>query len=57
MNTSDSEEEVCNERTALVQTQSPTLPNYNRDHDMDLPEDVEPKGVSISLSFLSTPYF
>ncbi|XP_062398183.1 presenilin-2 [Sardina pilchardus] len=43
MNTSDSEEEVCNERTALVQPESPTVPSYNRDSDMDLPQDGELK--------------
>ncbi|XP_076145068.1 presenilin-2 [Alosa pseudoharengus] len=43
MNTSDSEEEVCNERTALVQPESPSVPNYNRDPDMNLPQDGEPK--------------
>ncbi|XP_063068781.1 presenilin-2 isoform X2 [Engraulis encrasicolus] len=47
MNTSDSEEEACNERTALVQSQSPPLPNYNQD-DLTPPQDVEPKRRQVS---------
>ncbi|KAL2086501.1 hypothetical protein ACEWY4_017560 [Coilia grayii] len=43
MNTSDSEEEVCNERTALVQSQSPPLPNYHEEPDLNHPQDAEPK--------------
>lgn len=45
MNTSDSEEDVCNERTALVQSQSPSVPNYNREPGLN-PQDGEPKRVS-----------
>ncbi|XP_072513617.1 presenilin-2 [Salminus brasiliensis] len=33
MNTSDSEEDACNERTALVQSESPSLPSYTRQND------------------------
>uniref|UniRef100_W5K581 Presenilin n=1 Tax=Astyanax mexicanus TaxID=7994 RepID=W5K581_ASTMX len=33
MNTSDSEEDACNERTALVQSESPSLPSYTRQTD------------------------
>lgn len=45
MNTSDSEEEVCNERTALVQSQSPSVPNYHREPGLNPPQDGEPKRV------------
>ncbi|XP_051982176.1 presenilin-2 [Xyrauchen texanus] len=43
MNTSDSEEDSYNERSALVQSESPTVPSYSQDHDMSLPQDTEPK--------------
>ncbi|XP_051561147.1 presenilin-2 [Myxocyprinus asiaticus] len=43
MNTSDSEEDSYNERSALVQSESPTVPSYNQDHDMSVPQDTEPK--------------
>lgn len=53
MNTSDSEEEVCNERTALVQSQSPSVPNYNRDPGLNPHPDGEPKRVSYFSIFFS----
>ncbi|XP_066518160.1 presenilin-2 [Hoplias malabaricus] len=33
MNTSESEEDACNERTALVQSESPSLPTYTKPND------------------------
>ncbi|XP_030635916.1 presenilin-2 [Chanos chanos] len=39
MNTSDSEDDSYNERTALVQSESPSLPSYNH----TLPQNTEPK--------------
>ncbi|XP_073698929.1 presenilin-2 isoform X1 [Garra rufa] len=46
MNTSDSEEDSYNERSALVQSESPTIPSYNQDHDMSLPQETDTKRVS-----------
>ncbi|XP_051559182.1 presenilin-2-like [Myxocyprinus asiaticus] len=43
MNTSDSEEDSYNERSALVQSESPTIPSYSQINDMSLPQDTEPK--------------
>ncbi|XP_026869574.2 presenilin-2 [Electrophorus electricus] len=43
MNTSDSEEDYCNERTALVQSESPSLQPYNRQHDPPHPQDPQAK--------------
>ncbi|KTF88400.1 hypothetical protein cypCar_00045459 [Cyprinus carpio] len=43
MNTSDSEEDSYNERSALVQSESPTIPSYNQDHDMSLPQETDSK--------------
>uniref|UniRef100_A0A672K3E9 Presenilin n=1 Tax=Sinocyclocheilus grahami TaxID=75366 RepID=A0A672K3E9_SINGR len=43
MNTSDSEEDSYNERSALVQCESPTIPSYNQDHDMSLPQETDTK--------------
>ncbi|KAI7811252.1 presenilin-2 [Triplophysa rosa] len=43
MNTSDSEEDSYNERSALVQSESPTIPTYSQDHDMSLPQDTDTK--------------
>ncbi|KAI2668181.1 Presenilin-2 [Labeo rohita] len=43
MNTSDSEEDSYNERSALVQSESPTIPSYNQDHDMSLPQETDTK--------------
>lgn len=42
MNTSDSDEEVCNERTALVQSQSPSVLTYNHESDPTFLQDGEP---------------
>uniref|UniRef100_A0A8C1TPA3 Presenilin-2 n=1 Tax=Cyprinus carpio TaxID=7962 RepID=A0A8C1TPA3_CYPCA len=54
MNTSDSEEDSYNERSALVQSESPTIPSYNQDHDMSLPQETDSKRVSgHEFSFLS----
>uniref|UniRef100_A0AAR2JM77 Presenilin n=1 Tax=Pygocentrus nattereri TaxID=42514 RepID=A0AAR2JM77_PYGNA len=44
MNTSDSEEDACNERTALVQSESPSLPSYTRQNDPQH-STTEPKRV------------
>uniref|UniRef100_A0AAR2KD95 Presenilin n=1 Tax=Pygocentrus nattereri TaxID=42514 RepID=A0AAR2KD95_PYGNA len=46
MNTSDSEEDACNERTALVQSESPSLPSYTRQNDPQH-STTEPKRVSV----------
>ncbi|ROL46527.1 Presenilin-2 [Anabarilius grahami] len=43
MNTSDSEEDSYNERSALVQSESPTIPSYSQDHDMPLPQETDAK--------------
>nr|AAH65382.1 Presenilin2 [Danio rerio] len=43
MNTSDSEEDSYNERSALVQSESPTVPSYNQDNAMSLPQDTDSK--------------
>uniref|UniRef100_A0A8C1VZZ8 Presenilin n=1 Tax=Cyprinus carpio TaxID=7962 RepID=A0A8C1VZZ8_CYPCA len=43
MNTSDSEEDSYNERSALVQCESPTIPSYHQDHDMSLPQETDTK--------------
>lgn len=43
MDSSDSEEDSYNERSALVQSESPTIPSYNQDHDMSLPEETNTK--------------
>uniref|UniRef100_A0A673G4E9 Presenilin n=1 Tax=Sinocyclocheilus rhinocerous TaxID=307959 RepID=A0A673G4E9_9TELE len=43
MNTSDSEEDSYNERSSLVQCESPTIPSYNQDHDMSLPQETDTK--------------
>ncbi|XP_016417416.1 presenilin-2-like [Sinocyclocheilus rhinocerous] len=43
MNTSDSEEDSYNERSALFQCESPTIPSYNQDHDMSLPQETDTK--------------
>ncbi len=54
MNTSDSEEDSYNERSALVESESPTIPSYNQDHDMSLPQETDTKRVSgHEFSFLS----
>uniref|UniRef100_A0A672LM84 Presenilin-2 n=1 Tax=Sinocyclocheilus grahami TaxID=75366 RepID=A0A672LM84_SINGR len=45
MNTSDSEEDSYNERSSLVQCESPTIPSYNQDHDMSLPQETDTKRV------------
>ncbi|XP_015218380.2 presenilin-2 isoform X1 [Lepisosteus oculatus] len=41
MNTSDSEEEFCNERTALVPAESPTVPSYASDVGLPISSDTE----------------
>lgn len=51
MNSSDSEEDSYNERSALVQSESPTLPSYNQDHDMSLPEETDTKRVSVGFYY------
>uniref|UniRef100_A0A671SF25 Presenilin n=1 Tax=Sinocyclocheilus anshuiensis TaxID=1608454 RepID=A0A671SF25_9TELE len=43
MNTSDSEADSYNERSALVECESPTIPSYNQDHDMSLPQETDTK--------------
>ncbi|XP_076851298.1 presenilin-2 [Brachyhypopomus gauderio] len=43
MNTSDSDDDFCNERTALVPSESPSLQPYNRLHDPADPQDVQAK--------------
>ncbi|XP_046899567.1 presenilin-2 [Hypomesus transpacificus] len=43
MNTSDSEEESYNERTALVASEIPPVPSYLEEPDQPLPSDMEPK--------------
>uniref|UniRef100_A0A672LM73 Presenilin-2 n=1 Tax=Sinocyclocheilus grahami TaxID=75366 RepID=A0A672LM73_SINGR len=58
MNTSDSEEDSYNERSSLVQCESPTIPSYNQDHDMSLPQETDTKRrrpVSSGLDRASTP--
>uniref|UniRef100_A0A672LIR6 Presenilin-2 n=1 Tax=Sinocyclocheilus grahami TaxID=75366 RepID=A0A672LIR6_SINGR len=54
MNTSDSEEDSYNERSSLVQCESPTIPSYNQDHDMSLPQETDTKRRR-PVSSASTP--
>ncbi|XP_077102199.1 presenilin-2 [Siphateles boraxobius] len=56
MNSSDSEEDSYNERSALVQSESPTIPSYNQDHgDMSLPEETDTKRRQPVSSGLDEP--
>ncbi|XP_066552961.1 presenilin-2 [Amia ocellicauda] len=48
MNTSDSEEDVCNERTALVSAESPTLPVYDHESGLSRSTDTETKKRSLA---------
>lgn len=48
MNTSDSEEESYNERTALVASEIPPVPSYLEEPDQPLPSDMEPKRVGVN---------
>ncbi|MBN3309192.1 PSN2 protein, partial [Amia calva] len=50
MNTSDSEEDVCNERTALVSAESPTLPVYDHESGLSRSTDTETKRVGTSAA-------
>ncbi|XP_029107372.1 presenilin-2 [Scleropages formosus] len=51
MNTSDSEEEFYNERTALVSSESPTMATYTQDSQLPGPADTETKeGASSRLA-------
>ncbi|TRY92613.1 hypothetical protein DNTS_029268 [Danionella cerebrum] len=43
MNPSDSEDDLYNERSALVQSESPTLHSYNQGHDMSPPQETDTK--------------
>ncbi|XP_043095902.1 presenilin-2 [Puntigrus tetrazona] len=55
MNTSDSEEDSYNERSALVQSESPTIPSYNHDHDLSLPQKTDTKRRQPASSVLDEP--
>ncbi|XP_061579611.1 presenilin-2 isoform X2 [Cololabis saira] len=48
MNTSDSEEDVYNERSALVQSESPAVPSYTPDSDLSPSEDTPAKKAGVS---------
>lgn len=48
MNTSDSDEDLYNERTALVPSENPALPSYRPDPDLTPPEDPAPKRPGLS---------
>ena len=50
MNTSDSEEETYNERTALVASEIPPVPSYLEEPDQTLPSDMEPKRVGFNCT-------
>ncbi|XP_028828151.1 presenilin-2 [Denticeps clupeoides] len=41
MNTSDSDDDSCNERTALVQSESPSIPAYTRNQSLKQPRERE----------------
>ncbi|XP_037545571.1 presenilin-2 [Nematolebias whitei] len=46
MNTSDSEEDVYNERTALVQSESPVVPSYRPDPGLNPEQQSKREGIS-----------
>lgn len=57
MNASDSDDEVYNERTALVQSESPVVPSYRPDDDLPTPETTSTQRVKAGPSrrLSSTP--
>lgn len=70
MNTSDSEEDIYNERTALVQSESPVVPSYRPDPGLNPEQQSKrvrvrirlaqqgpesPEGLSGRLSATTTP--
>ena len=52
MNASDSDEDLYNERTALVPSENPVVPSYRPDPDLTPPNDTPTKRVKVRL-FLS----
>ncbi|XP_069578158.1 presenilin-2 isoform X1 [Brachyistius frenatus] len=50
MNASDSDDDIYNERTALVQSENPTVPSYRPDGDLTPPDDTPTKRVKPGVS-------
>ncbi|XP_069023777.1 presenilin-2 isoform X2 [Embiotoca jacksoni] len=48
MNASDSDDDIYNERTALVQSENPTVPSYRPDGDLTPPDDTPTKRPGVS---------
>ena len=46
MNASDSDDDVYNERSALVHSEKPTVPSYTPDSDLSPSEDTPTKRVT-----------
>lgn len=50
MNASDSEDDIYNERTALVPSENPVVPLYNPDDDLPAPDDTPTKAMKSGLT-------
>lgn len=53
MNASDSDEDIYNERSALVRSESPALPSYIPDSDLTPPNGTPTKRLKVSFRSLS----
>ena len=51
MNASDSDDDLYNERTALVPAENPAVPSYRPDSDFSPPEDTPTKRVKVRFLF------